>query len=162
MLYQAAPATVCGYCEVTDAARAAQMAFVGPPRRDEQIPVNIAPRVATAQNIYLMRSMMRDVIQRGTARRARVLQRSDLAGKTGTTNDQHDAWFSGFSSDLVTTVWVGFDRPQPLGNRETGGRAALPMWIDYMREALKGLPPRPLERPPGLVKIGRASGRESV
>jgi len=96
---------------------------------------------------------MRDVIQRGTARRARVLQRSDLAGKTGTTNDQHDAWFSGFSSDLVTTVWVGFDRPQPLGDRETGGRAALPMWIDYMREALQGLPPRPLERPPGLVTV---------
>ncbi len=154
VLYQAAPATVCRYCEITDAERtAAQMAFVGPPRRDEQVPVNIAPRVATAQNVYLMRSMMRDVIQRGTARRARVLQRSDLAGKTGTTNDQHDAWFSGFSSDLVTTVWVGFDRPQPLGERETGGRAALPMWIDYMREALKGLPPRPLERPPGLVTV---------
>ncbi|VAX03262.1 Multimodular transpeptidase-transglycosylase [hydrothermal vent metagenome] len=153
VLYQAAPATVCKYCEITDAERAVQMTFVGPPRRDEQIPVNIAPRVATAQNVYLMRSMMRDVIQRGTARRAQVLQRSDLAGKTGTTNDQHDAWFSGFSSDLATTVWVGFDRPQPLGDRETGGRAALPMWIDYMREALKELPLRPLERPPGLVTV---------
>ncbi|HIE33050.1 MAG TPA: PBP1A family penicillin-binding protein, partial [Thermodesulfobacteriaceae bacterium] len=155
VLYEAAPATVCGHCEEerTDIARETQMAFVGPPRRDEQIPINIAPRVVTAQNVYLMRSMMRDVIQRGTARRARVLQRSDLAGKTGTTNDQHDAWFSGFSSDLVTTVWVGFDRPQPLGDRETGGRAALPMWIDYMREALKGLPSRPLERPPGLVTV---------
>ncbi len=153
VLYQAAPATVCRSCETADAERAAQMTFIGPPRRDEQIPVNIAPRVATAQNVYLMRSMMRDVIQRGTARRAQVLQRSDLAGKTGTTNDQHDAWFSGFSSDLVTTVWVGFDRPQPLGDRETGGRAALPMWIDYMREALKELPLRPLERPSGLVTV---------
>ncbi len=154
VLYQAEPATVCAFCErMTDDERAEQAAFVGPPRRDEQVPVNIAPRVVTAQNVYLMRSMMRDVIQRGTARRARVLHRSDLAGKTGTTNDQHDAWFSGFSSDLVTTVWVGFDRPQPLGERETGGRAALPMWIDYMREALKGLPPRPLERPPGLVTV---------
>ncbi len=153
-LYQAEPATVCAFCErMTDDERAEQAAFVGPPRRDEQVPVNIAPRVVTAQNVYLMRSMMRDVIQRGTARRARVLNRPDLAGKTGTTNDQHDAWFSGFSSDLVTTVWVGFDRPQPLGERETGGRAALPMWIDYMREALKGLPPRPLERPPGLVTV---------
>ncbi|HEB98018.1 MAG TPA: peptidase, partial [Thiotrichales bacterium] len=154
LLYQAEPATVCRHCdEMTAAERAEQAAFVGPPRRDEQVPVNIAPRVASAQNIYLMRSMMRDVIQRGTGRRARVLHRSDLAGKTGTTNDQHDAWFSGFTSDLVTTVWVGFDRPQPLGERETGGRAALPMWIGYMREALKGLPPRPLERPPGLVTV---------
>ncbi len=152
-LYQAAPATVCRHCKMSEAERAERAAFVGPPRREEQVPINIAPRVVSAQNVYLMRSMMRDVIQRGTARRARVLHRSDLAGKTGTTNDQHDAWFSGFSSDLVATAWVGFDRPQPLGERETGGRAALPMWIDYMREALKGLPPRPLERPPGLVTV---------
>jgi len=153
VLYQTEPATVCRHCDMTEAERAERAAFVGPPRREEQMPVNIAPRVVSAQNVYLMRSMMRDVIQRGTARRARVLHRSDLAGKTGTTNDQHDAWFSGYSSDLVTTVWVGFDRPKPLGERETGGRAALPMWIDYMREALKGLPPRPLERPPGLVTV---------
>jgi len=154
VLFEAEPATVCKPCEkMSDEERAALRDFVGPLRPEEVPPAKIAPRVITPQNVYLMRSMMRDVIQRGTGRRARVLRRSDIAGKTGTTNDQHDAWFSGFTSDLVTTVWVGFDRPQPLGDRETGGRAALPMWIDYMREALKGLPPRPLERPPGLVTV---------
>ena len=149
ILFQAAPATVCPGCEAGEV----QEEFVGPPRREEMLPVNVAPRVITPQNVFLMRSMMRDVIQRGTGRRARVLKRRDIAGKTGTTNDQHDAWFTGFTSDLVATAWVGFDRPQPLGERETGGRAALPMWIDFMRVALKGLPPRPLERPPGLVTV---------
>ncbi|HHJ14041.1 MAG TPA: penicillin-binding protein 1A [Gammaproteobacteria bacterium] len=112
-----------------------------------------ARRVVDAGNVYLMTSMMRDVIRRGTGRRALALGRKDLAGKTGTTNDQRDAWFCGFNTRLVTTVWVGFDRVQPLGNGETGSRAALPMWVDYMREALRGVPESVLPQPPGLVTV---------
>ncbi len=112
-----------------------------------------APQVISPQNAYLMTSMMKDVIRRGTGRRARVLGRSDLAGKTGTTNDQKDAWFSGFNGDLVTTAWVGFDTPQPLGRGETGARAALPMWIAFMKEALKDQPEHNLPRPSGLVTV---------
>jgi len=81
------------------------------------------------------------------------LGRKDLAGKTGTTNDQRDAWFCGFNANLVTSVWVGFDRVQPLGSGETGGRAALPIWIDYMRQALQGMPTAVLPQPPGLVTV---------
>ena len=97
--------------------------------------------------------MMRDVIKIGTGRRALQLKREDLAGKTGTTNDQKDAWFSGFNGDTVTTVWVGFDNSKPLGKRETGASAALPMWIDYMRTALTGARESVMERPPGVVTV---------
>ena len=119
----------------------------------EEEPVKLAPQVLTPQNVWLMTSMMRDVIQRGTGRKARVLGRADLAGKTGTTNDQKDAWFSGFNHALVTTAWVGFDKLEPLGRGETGGRAALPMWIDYMAVALKGIREQKLEPPEGLVTV---------
>jgi penicillin-binding protein 1A len=112
-----------------------------------------AERVVPYDIVYLMTSMMQDVIKRGTGRRAMSLGRTDLAGKTGTTNDQRDAWFCGFNSQLVTTVWVGFDRVQPLGNGETGSRAALPMWIDYMANALNDVPPSTLPQPPGLVTV---------
>ncbi len=112
-----------------------------------------APRVISAQNAYIMRSMMREVIQRGTAVRAKVLARNDIGGKTGTTNDQIDAWFSGYNDQVVTTTWVGFDNQRSMGNGETGSRAALPMWIDYMRHALEGRPENLLEQPPGLVTI---------
>jgi len=112
-----------------------------------------APRTVSAQNIYLVRSIMQDVIKRGTGRRARTLGRNDIAGKTGTTNDQRDAWFSGFNSDVVTTAWVGFDTPRSLGNRETGGHSALPMWIDYMRVALADKPDEPIIVPPGIVTV---------
>ena len=97
--------------------------------------------------------MMRDVIQHGTGRKARVLKRPGLAGKTGTTNDQRDAWFSGFNSSLVTISWVGFDKFQPLGNLETGGKAALPMWIKYMKVALEDVPETRLDPPTGLLKM---------
>lgn len=127
--------------------------FMGPPRHEDVLPVNIAPRVLTPQNAYLMRSMMMEVIQRGTGQRAKALGRSDLAGKTGTSNDQQDAWFSGYTPDLVASVWVGFDKPKPLGARETGGRAALPMWIEFMRTGLQGLPEHALEQSPGLVTV---------
>jgi len=112
-----------------------------------------AKRIITKENVYVMTSIMRDVIQRGTGRRARQLGRGDLAGKTGTTNDQRDAWFSGFNPEVVTTAWVGFDTPKTLGAVETGGRAALPMWINYMREALKGVEEKQFERPSGLVTV---------
>ena len=115
--------------------------------------VRAAPRAIDAQNAYLMYSMMKDVITKGTARQAMELGRKDLAGKTGTTNDQRDAWFSGFNGNLVTTVWVGFDTPDTLGAQETGARAALPMWIDFMRVALKGTPETELPRPPGIVSV---------
>ncbi len=123
-----------------------------PPRVCEDC-AHPAPRTITPQNAYLMTSMMKDVIRRGTGRRALVLGRRDLAGKTGTTNDQKDAWFSGFNADLVATAWVGFDTPRPLGRRETGARAALPMWIAFMKEALEGRPERSLPRPTGLVTV---------
>ena len=112
-----------------------------------------APRVVEARNAWLMYSLMRDVIQRGTGRKARVLERDDLAGKTGTTNDQYDAWFSGFSPDLVATAWIGFDEFRPLGRRETGASAALPMWIAYMKEALEGVERRDVPPPEGIVTV---------
>jgi len=112
-----------------------------------------APRTVDPANVYLMTTMMQDVIRRGTGRRALRLGRNDLAGKTGTTNEQRDAWFSGFNPAVVTTAWVGFDTPRPLGRRETGAGAALPIWIDYMEDALKGVPEYTLEQPPGLVTV---------
>jgi len=155
--YQALPFTACEWCEdkikEEEELKSSKNLFVGPPVKEEMMPVNIAPRVLTPQNAYLMRTMMMDVIRRGTGIRARVLNRPDIAGKTGTTNDQQDAWFSGYTSDVVTTSWVGFDKPHPLGDNETGGRAALPMWIDYMRTALKDLPVKPLKQPTGLVTV---------
>ena len=115
--------------------------------------VRRAPRVLEARNAWLMYSLMRDVIRRGTGRKARVLERDDIAGKTGTTNDQYDAWFSGFSPDLVATAWIGFDEFRPLGKRETGASAALPMWIAYMREALEGVRQRETPPPEGIMTV---------
>ncbi len=112
-----------------------------------------APRVISAQNAWIITSMTQDVIKYGTGRRALQLNRTDLSGKTGTTNDQHDAWFSGFNSNVVTVSWVGFDKFKPLGSIETGGRAALPMWLDYMKVALDGMPESIVERPEGLVNV---------
>jgi len=111
-----------------------------------------APRVIDEQNAYLIRSMMMDVVRRGTGIKAMQLGRNDLAGKTGTTNEQRDAWFSGYNNDVVTSVWVGFDSHEPLGRFEVGGKAAVPIWIDYMRVALEGLPDEPLEIPEGITQ----------
>ncbi len=155
VLYRAEPFIACDGCEerLKHQQEIDAEPFMGPPTREAMLPVNIAPRVLTPQNAYLMRSMMMEVIQRGTGQRAKALGRSDLAGKTGTSNDQQDAWFSGYTPDLVATAWVGFDKPKPLGARETGGRAALPMWIDFMRTGLQSLPERAPEQPPGLVTV---------
>jgi len=116
-------------------------------------PPRAAPRVITPQNAWIMNSILRDVIQRGTGRKARALGRKDLAGKTGTTNEQKDAWFSGFNRHLVTTTWVGFDKVATLGRYETGARAALPMWMAYMKSALATLPEAIMREPDGVVKM---------
>jgi penicillin-binding protein 1A len=113
----------------------------------------LAPRVISPQNDYIMTDMMADVIRHGTGRRALVLGRTDLAGKTGTTDEAKDAWFNGFNSRLVTTVWVGFDQERSLGESEEGARTALPIWIRYMREALKAVPQQKLPMPDGLVQL---------
>ena len=115
------------------------------------------PRFSTQtidpRNIYQMVSMMKDVVKYGTARKAKVLKRNDIAGKTGTTNDQKDAWFTGFNREIVTVTFLGFDDHLPLGKKEFGSTAALPMWIDYMQIALKGTPRSNLEEPEGLVSV---------
>ncbi len=120
---------------------------------DQTPPPRVAPRVITPENHFLMNSMMRDVIQRGTATKARVLGRKDLAGKTGTTNEQRDAWFNGFNRSLVAIAWVGFDSSAPLGKGEVGGKAALPAWITYMKTALQGVEEKPLVMPEGMVSV---------
>jgi len=118
----------------------------GPP-----VPV-YAARAVKPQTAWLIRSMMGDVITFGTGRRALALGRDDLAGKTGTTNDQRDTWFSGFNSALVTTVWVGLDGNESLGDYEQGGRTALPIWVDYMEVALEGVPEQNYPVPVGIVE----------
>lgn len=117
----------------------------------DQIASPKAPRVISPDNVFLMNSMLEDVIRRGTGRRAMVLDRRDLAGKTGTTNDHRDAWFSGFNPTLVTSVWVGFDDYSSLGRGEFGSQAALPIWIDYMGAALEGSDEVSLPRPDDIV-----------
>ncbi|MDQ2076517.1 penicillin-binding protein 1A [Marinimicrobium sp. ABcell2] len=126
-------------------------------------PLPIAPRVIDERTAYLMDSMMRDVITRGTGHRARALGRNDLAGKTGTTNGPRDAWFAGYSPDLSTVAWLGFDQNTPLGRGEYGGTAAQPIWINYMRVALEGLPDRPPQQPDGIVtvRINPENGRRA-
>jgi len=114
-------------------------------------PGNRAAPIISAGNAFIMTDLMGDVIRRGTGRRALSLGRNDLAGKTGTTNDRRDAWFSGFNADLVATAWVGFDQERSLGRLEEGSRTALPMWIHYMREALRDQPEHRLPMPEGVV-----------
>jgi len=116
-------------------------------------PKMLAPESISAQNDFLMTDVMSDVIRRGTATRALQLQRGDISGKTGTTNDRRDAWFCGFNSSLVGTAWVGFDQERSLGPGEEGARTALPMWIYFMAEALKGVPEQRRTQPPGLVTM---------
>jgi penicillin-binding protein 1A len=113
-----------------------------------------APRVISPQNSYLISDMLLDVVRYGSGNRARrELGRDDLAGKTGTTNDARDTWFVGFNANIVGAAWVGFDQFRPLGGDEQGGRTPIPMWIDFMREALAGTPERLPKRPPGIVEI---------
>ena len=111
-------------------------------------------RVLDARNAFVMDSLMRDVTRYGTAASASRLRRDDIAGKTGTTNDSHDAWFAGYGGGIVAVSWMGFDQPRPLGDRETGGGLALPMWISYMAKALPNRPPMPIAEPEGVVTVG--------
>ncbi|WP_419503974.1 penicillin-binding protein 1A [Marinobacter nauticus] len=113
----------------------------------------IMQRLADERSIYTMHSMMQDVVRRGTGRRALALNRSDIAGKTGTTNEQKDTWFAGFNHEIATTVWVGFDQPSPLGRGEYGASTALPIWVDYMKVALADQPAATMPRPNGIVNI---------
>ncbi|NVD35580.1 penicillin-binding protein 1A [Marinobacter lutaoensis] len=131
--------------EIGETGRAAAADAPPPPR--------IMHRLADERSVYILHSMMQDVIRRGTGRRARVLGRDDLAGKTGTTNEQKDTWFAGFNHDIATTVWVGFDQPAPLGRGEYGASTALPVWIDYMKVALQGRPHAFMPRPNGIVNV---------
>lgn len=160
-IFQATPPTVCADCEqeqatppaTTDATQADPAgASAENPSRPPRV---IDPRVA-----WLIDDILREVTIRGTAAQARKLGRRDISGKTGTTNDETDAWFNGYNGELVAVAWVGFDQPAPLGRGEVGGRAALPMWMDFMRTALEDHAETPRARPTGLVtvRIGKESG----
>lgn len=123
------------------------------PRGKESPNTYSAPRVMTHANNYLTVSMLKDVVRRGTARKAQALERQDLAGKTGTTNDYVDAWFTGFNSQVATTVWVGFDQPSSMGRGEAGSLAALPIWIDYMKTGLQDVP-QDADKTPNYIEQG--------
>ncbi|MFM7708957.1 MAG: penicillin-binding protein 1A [Gammaproteobacteria bacterium] len=145
VLFQAAPRRAS--CATGDAAEGADEG-TGCKLPDELR----APRAISAANAWLMVDMMREVITRGTGRRALALGRSDLAGKTGTTNEARDTWFNGYNRSLVASVWVGYDQSQPLGEGEEGSRTAVPIWVDFMRVALDGTPQRGWPMPDGLVQ----------
>ncbi|KVT07887.1 penicillin-binding protein [Burkholderia ubonensis] len=113
-----------------------------------------APRAIDARNAYVMNSLLQSVAQRGTGAKSNVLKRTDLAGKTGTTNDSHDAWFAGYQHTLAAIAWIGYDNPRSLGDRETGGGLSLPVWIDYMGAALKGVPEFKPTIPDGVETLG--------
>lgn len=150
VLFQAQPATVCETCLLVEDNQRAENSEQQTESGSGFTP---AKRIITPQNAYIMNTLLRDVVRHGTGRKAMSLGRGDLAGKTGTTNDQVDAWFNGFSPELVAIAWVGFDAPRSLGRYETGGRAALPMWIDFMGEALNDVPEEPLSLPVDMITV---------
>ena len=138
VIYRASPATVCENCSQLD--------------QENGTNNQAAPRIVDAEVAYILNTMLRSVIEEGSGNRVqRELKRSDLMGKTGTTNGPRELWFSGFNRDVATTVFVGFDQPEPLGEREQGATVAVPIWIDFMQQALKGMPERIMSRPDGLV-----------
>jgi penicillin-binding protein 1A len=168
VVWEAHPRVVCQECE--HPASLSDVSLAGNPddalRNADAVrggagplkPEQLAQRVISPQNDYLMTDMMADVIKHGTGRRALALGRSDLAGKTGTTNEAKDTWFNGFTPNLVTTVWVGFDQERPLGESEEGSRTALPIWMHFMREALKGVPEQHRPMPDGIVTLRISPG----
>ncbi|AOK51588.1 penicillin-binding protein [Burkholderia stagnalis] len=113
-----------------------------------------APRAIDARNAYVMNSLLQSVAQRGTGAKTNMLKRTDLAGKTGTTNDSHDAWFAGYQHSLAAIAWIGYDNPRSLGDRETGGGLSLPVWIDYMGAALKSVPEFKPAMPDDVTTLG--------
>jgi penicillin-binding protein 1A len=158
VVFEAQPATVPEAEESRDRAEP-ELSMEQILRGDQARPD--AERVMDKRVNFIIDDMLQDVIKRGTGRRALVLERGDIAGKTGTTNGPVDAWFSGYNPEVVTTTWVGFDDYRPLGRREFGGTAALPIWINFMREALRGRPELPRALPPGVsrVRIDPDSGK---
>jgi len=148
IIYRTNTPIVCDECEENSKQTAKK------PIEDNDTPLTIpAQRIADERDIYILHSMLKDVIKKGTGRRALKLRRNDLAGKTGTTNDQKDAWFSGFNTEVQTSVWVGFDQPKTLGRREYGAKAALPIWSEYMATALQNSPEAHMKQPEGLVTV---------
>lgn len=160
LLYEADPAVACTSCVIAEQKWSSDIVENDSlAKLPKQAARTLEPRLA-----FQMNSILQDVVLRGTGRRAMSLGRKDLAGKTGTTNDQRDAWFNGYNPDLVTTTWIGFDQLKPLGSKETGSSAALPVWIDYMKTALAGKPEKQLTRPDGLVtlKINADTGQAAT
>jgi penicillin-binding protein 1A len=162
ILQQANPSIACAQCGVPSdgpssrGAANSRTALLDQAPHDGKtmIPVkNLAPQIIRPQVAFLLADMMADVIKRGTGQRARTLNRDDIAGKTGTSNDAHDTWFNGFNGDLVTTVWVGFDSDRSLGEGEQGGRTAIPAWTYFMKEALADAPRHPVPIPDGIVRV---------
>lgn len=153
VIFQSEPVTVCSDCTLLEkeSNNAPDKGLFDTAKGVLELPV--APRVLDEEVAYIIYDIMRDVIRYGTGRRARVLERDDIAGKTGTTNDGRDAWFSGFNGEVVTTVWTGFDDMSPLGRGEWGGSASLPTWIDYMRSTLADLAPSYVHKPSSLVTV---------
>jgi penicillin-binding protein 1A len=165
-LFEAEPAFVCADCEAQGMAIPGTVAPPPTGHDSKQAsaelindvtelypPLRAAPRIITAQNAYLMTDLLQEVVRSGSGVEARrQLGRSDMAGKTGTTNDGKDTWFVGFNSDIVGAAWVGFDEERPLGPSEQGGYTAIPMWIGFMREAFAGMPLHTMARPPGIIE----------
>jgi penicillin-binding protein 1A len=170
-IFEAAPPLACPQCvdaPPVDAAASTTVdgsagAGAGAAQGGVPPPERRATRAISAANAYIMTDIMTDVIQRGTAVRARSLGRRDIAGKTGTTSDHRDAWFAGFNADLAAVAWIGFDQERSLGDNEEGARAALPMWIYFMEQALQGRPEHRLPEPPGVVRmwVSRETGAPS-
>lgn len=123
-------------------------------KQTQALELDGAPRAVDERNAFMMNQLLQEVTRSGTAARAQSLRRPDIAGKTGTTNDSMDAWFAGFQRNLVAVVWIGYDNPRKLGDRETGGGLALPVWMEYMAYALKGIPVQTLPPPPGVTLHG--------
>lgn len=147
VVYESTPKVVCETCDPPAPATTEN----GEPA---PLPTTAtAPRIIDKRIAYLMDSMLKDVITRGTGRLARQLERGDIAGKTGTTNGPRDTWFSGYNPNVVTSVWVGFDQNTLLGKKEFGSSAALPIWIDFMRAALEGMPEQMRRQPDGVVTV---------
>jgi penicillin-binding protein 1A len=156
-IYKARPLTVCRGCEEMPASPEAgaepsmEQILAAPGVAEPALPR--APRIMDPRVNFIIDSILKDVITKGTGRGALVLKRSDIAGKTGTTNGPMDVWFSGYNPEVITSTWVGFDNYTPLGRREFGGTAALPIWIDFMREALRDIPELQRPVPPGIVSV---------
>jgi len=161
-LFNANPAqTPTGIAQRAEQSSAAQLSVGDQPLPPEPV---LAEQIIDERTAYIMTSMLQDVIKRGTGRRAMALGRDDLAGKTGTTNESKDSWFSGYNADYITTVWAGFDQPESLGRNEYGGTVALPIWMSYMGAALKDKPSHLLPEPEGLLtlRIDPHSGRAAT